>query len=107
MHCDPRRWCEDLRCKKCYGADTWQRSRIAELERHLEDAQTVIDREQAERAEDARRIAELEAALRLIHADLSIDLRRTNHGAVNCNYCLAAHRRVHTAIDAARKEGLG
>lgn len=29
------RWCDDLHCMKCYSADAWQKSRIAELEREL------------------------------------------------------------------------
>lgn len=37
----PGIWCADLHCAKCYSSDTWQRAKIAELERKLEEAKTA------------------------------------------------------------------
>jgi hypothetical protein len=35
-------WCDDLRCAKCYGADTWLKSEAARLTRELAEARARI-----------------------------------------------------------------
>ena len=41
LHVDGR-WCADLKCAKCYSADTWQRAKVTMLENSLEEAMAEI-----------------------------------------------------------------
>ena len=36
------KWCKNLRCAKCYGADTWQQSKLAMLESDFQEAMAEI-----------------------------------------------------------------
>lgn len=46
------KWCSDLRCSKCYAADTWQRLRLEQLERELAAARQREVELASEAAED-------------------------------------------------------